>query len=102
MAESAGFPGMTKNDRIGFLTKETFMAMSPDEKWGVWFDYMVGNRVDQKDRCAACYDVFDRRYEPKRSTWWKAGYLTLMAVSGAIGGFFAVVIGYPRPPGMMK
>lgn len=85
---------MTPHDRIGFLTKETFMEMSDKERWGVWFDYTVGAKVDQKDRCETCVTTFDSRYEKKRGVWWTAGYLTLIAVSSAIGGFFAQALGY--------
>lgn len=91
-------PMTAQHDRIGFLSKETFMDMPDKEKWGVWFDYMVGNRADQKERCAECVEDFDVRYEKKRSQWWTAGYLTVLAVSGAVGGFLAQVMGFPKLP----
>ena len=91
---------MTPHDKIGFLSKDTFMAMSSDEKWGVWFDYMVGSKADQKDRCIECREDFDERYEKKRSALWTVGYLTLVGVCSTLGGFFATVLGYmPKLPG---
>lgn len=85
---------MTPHDKIGFLSKDTFMAMSSDEKWGVWFDYMVGNKADQKDRCIECREDFDGRYERKHSKMWVAGYLTVIGALSFAGGFIATWFGY--------
>jgi hypothetical protein len=97
--------GMTPMDHLGFISRERFDDLDTDAKLGVIFDFLTfqiveQNRVKKEEndsrlvKCSDCIKDFDNRYEKKWSGWWKAGYLTLMAISGAVGGFFAVVLGY--------
>lgn len=91
---------MTPRDRIGAITKEEFMDLPDKNKWGIWFEIMVGEHANQRDRCEECREEFDRKYEPRRSVWWTAGYVAVIGVCSAVGGFFAVLFGYaPKIPG---
>jgi hypothetical protein len=96
---------MTFRGHIGPITKEEFMDMPEKNRWGVLFEILVAYKMDRKTerqekeheeitRCATCITVFDRKYEPKRSLAWRTGYLFLIAICSAVGGFVAHVVGF--------
>jgi hypothetical protein len=87
------------NSHIGPITKEEFMDLPDRNKWGVLFEILVADRIDQKDRCEACLVEYDSRYQRKQSSWWTVIHLGIIGAAAAVGGFVAALLGYPIPGG---
>jgi len=90
---------MTPQERVGFLTKDTFRQMSVDEKWDVWFDFTVGEHELQKQRCVTCNIENEHKYAPRLSRALTVAHVGFYAVCAYLGGVTAGLLGFPIPKG---
>lgn len=73
-------------DHLDNISRETFRDMPVDSKLDIIFDIL-------SRRCAECAEDFDKRYEKKRGPIWKVGFLAVIALGSALGGFVAHILG---------
>lgn len=81
---------MSGRDSLGYMTREQWTHLTEDQRSYYLYDALI-------IRCQDCRGEFDSRYQKKLSGWGTIGYLALVSVSAAVGGFIASILGYPVP-----